>query len=231
MKNIKKGKLLAGAALLLAFAVWTVLVRVVDVREIGPNGSPVGFGALNGFFHQLTGVHMALYTVTDLLSILPLGIVLGFALLGLVQWIRRKSLTRVDRGLLALGGFYIATVAVFVFFEVVVINYRPVLINGVPEASYPSSTTMLAACVLPTAIMQLGKYVKHRPLRRTVALLLAVWLLRLHVEIVFGQELRVTAKIGPKKLTLLPKPEKKEKPKKEKKKQHRTFPGSLLAQY
>ena len=52
-----------------------------------------------------------------------------------------------------------------------------------------------------------------------VLLLLAIWLLRVSVEIAFGQELRVTAKIGPKKLTLLPKPEKRERaPKKKKKK-------------
>lgn len=49
-----------------------------------------------------------------------------------------------------------------------------------------------------------------------VLLLLAVWLLRVRVEIAFGQELRLTAQIGPKKLLLLPKPEKKEKPGKKK---------------
>ena len=49
-------------------------------------------------------------------------------------------------------------------------------------------------------------------------LLVIIWLLRVGVQIAFGQELRVTAKIGPVKLTILPKPEKEKKPKKEKKK-------------
>lgn len=50
-----------------------------------------------------------------------------------------------------------------------------------------------------------------------VLLLVIVWLLRVGVDVRFGGELQVTAKIGPVKLVLLPKPEKKKKPQKEKK--------------
>ena len=68
--------------------------------------------------------------------------------MGLGQWIRRKSLRKVDFTILALGIFYIATAAAFLFFENHVINYRPLLIGGNLEASYPSSTTLLAICVM-----------------------------------------------------------------------------------
>ena len=101
------------------------------------NGSRVGFAAINGAFHALTGVHWALYTLTDWLGLVPIGIALGFAVLGLVQLIRRKSLLKVDRDILILGGFYIVVLAAYLLFETVVINFRPVLIDGKLEASYP----------------------------------------------------------------------------------------------
>ena len=158
-----------------AFAVWTVLVRLVDVEPIGPQGSSVGFATFNGAFHRMTGVHMTLYTITDWLGLVPIAVAFGFAVLGLCQWIKRKSLLRVDRSILVLGGFYFAVMAVYVFFEVVVVNRRPVLIEGYLEASYPSSTTMLVLCVMPTAMLQCRDRIKRCAVRRCVLLLLAVF--------------------------------------------------------
>lgn len=155
--------------MLVAFLLWTAAIRFVDVQAIGPQGSSVGFATINQFIHNLTGVHLAVYTITDWLSLVPLGFVIGFALLGLVQWIQRKHLLRVDYSLLVLGGFYMVVMAAFVLFEVFVVNYRPVLIEGILEASYPSSTTMLVMCVMPTAIMQLNARIKNEVFKRCVA--------------------------------------------------------------
>lgn len=163
------------ASLLLAFAIWTLLLGVVDVRAIGPRGSAVGFATVNGAFHALTGTNMTLYVITDWLGLVPIGAAFGFAVFGLVQWIRRKSLLKVDKNILALGGFYLIVMGVYVLFEFVVINRRPVLIEGILEASYPSSTTMLVLCVMPTAMMQLGKRIKHTILRRGVLLALLIF--------------------------------------------------------
>lgn len=166
---MKKQKTLwAALGLLGAFALWTAVVCLVDVRAIGPNDSAVGLAGMNGFFHRLTGVHMTLYALTDWLSLVPLGLAAGFALLGLAQWVVRKSLRKVDRSIFALGGFYMVVMVVFLFFEEVVVNYRPVLIEGVLEASYPSSTTMLVLCVMPTAVMQLGVRIRDRTWRCAV---------------------------------------------------------------
>ena len=142
-----RNMLYGSLAFLAAFAIWTVLVYCADVQTIGPEGSSVGFAAVNGVFHNLTGVHWTLYTITDWLGLVPIGTALGFAVLGLVQLIQRKALRKVDRSILALGGFYLAVMAFYVLFEKAVVNYRPVLIEGVLEASYPSSTTMLALSI------------------------------------------------------------------------------------
>ena len=154
--------------LLGAFALWSAAVRLVDVQPIGPQGSAVGFATINGWVHSLAGVHMSLYTVTDWLGLVPIGAAMGFALLGLIQWIKRKHLRQVDYSIIVLGGFYLLVMAAYVLFEVFVINYRPVLINGCLEASYPSSTTMLVLCVMPTTLMQLNARIKNQTLKRWV---------------------------------------------------------------
>ena len=165
----------AGVSLLASFVLWTVLIRFVDVQSIGPRESSVGFATLNNYVHDLTGVNMSLYVITDWLGLVPIAVALGFAILGLVQFIKRKSLRKVDHSILALGVFYIAVMAAYVFFEMVVINYRPTLIAGYLEASYPSSTTMLVMCVMPTAAMQLNVRIKNIMNRRCVIITIVVF--------------------------------------------------------
>ena len=174
MKREKK-YLIVGLCLMAAFVLWTAAVCLVDVQPIGPQDSAVGFAAINGAFHAMTGVHMALYNITDILSVIPLGCVVAFGMLGLVQLIRRKDLRKVDGDILVLGGFYIVVLAFFCLFEVLDINYRPVLIEGVLEASYPSSTTMLALCVMPSVMLQLRRRMKDGAAKRCTQAVLFVF--------------------------------------------------------
>ena len=169
---MKKKCLCISVFMLVSFIIWTLLISFVDVKAIGPNGSYVGFATLNGAFHNLTGAHMWLYTVTDWLGLIPIAICLGFAIFGLAQWIKRKRFLKVDSSILALGGFYLTVMATYILFEYVVINRRPVLINGYLEASYPSSTTMLVMCVMPTALMQLSSRIKNKILRSILTYLI-----------------------------------------------------------
>ena len=166
-KNVKI--LFAGLLTITAFVLWTVLVRIVDYKPVGVNGSSVGFSTFNTFVHESIGVHMTLYDITDWLSLVPIIFVLAFAVLGLFQLIKRKSIKKVDSDILLLGGFYVVVIACFLFFEKCVINYRPVLINGVLEASYPSSTTLLVMCIMPTAMIVLNSRIKSRVLNSIVS--------------------------------------------------------------
>ena len=173
-KEIKKNCCIA-LCMLTSFVLWTVVVRFVDVKAIGPYGSTVGLATINQFVHGLFGVHMSLYTITDWLGLVPVGVGFGFAVLGLTQWIKRKNLLKVDYTILVLGGFYLVVLAAYLLFESVVINHRPVLINGHLEASYPSSTTMLVLCVMPTAVMQLKPRIKSRGLLQCVTAIIAAF--------------------------------------------------------
>ena len=175
MKRIRKN-LIVSMCLLAAFVLWTVAICFLDVRAIGPQGSSVGFAGINGFVHNLTGVHFELYNITDWLGLVPIFVCMGFGILGLVQWIKRKSICKVDYDILVLGGFYIVTIAAYLFFENVVINYRPVLIGGILEASYPSSTTMLVMCVMPTAVMQFNSRIRNKLFRNIVAVTLVAFI-------------------------------------------------------
>ena len=165
----EKRNLLTGVGLIGAFALWTVLIRRVDVQAVGQNGTKVGFADFNVWFHQLTGVNMTLYTITDWLGLVPIFICLSFGGLGLVQLIKRRSLLRVDSDILLLGVYYVLVIVCYLIFEMIPINYRPVLIEGRLEASYPSSTTLLVLSVMPTLMFQIYKRVENSLIRKAVA--------------------------------------------------------------
>ena len=176
MKKDNQRNFCLATCMLIAFLLWTVAIQFVDVQAIGPQESSVGFATINRFVHNLTGVHISLYTITDWLGLVPLIFVTGFALLGLIQWIKRKHLLKVDYNILVLGGLYIVVMGVYVLFEMLVVNYRPVLINGYLEASYPSSTTMLVMCVMPTAIIQGNARIKNNVLKGFAAFVIIAFI-------------------------------------------------------
>ena len=173
---MKRKSFCIGVGLLALFVLWTVALHFVDVRAIGPEGSSVGFATLNKLIHNSTGVHMMLYTITDWLGLVPICLIMGFGVLGLCEWIKRKNLFKVDCNILVLGGFYIVVMAIYIFFEMFVVNYRPILINGYLEASYPSSTTMLVMCVMPTAIMQFNARIKNSGFKKCVNILITAFI-------------------------------------------------------
>ena len=171
MKRKAISQFILGGIFLILFVLFTWSLTFIDVQPIGPNGSSVAYASINHAAHNLFGVNMTLYNITDWAGVVAILVALGFAIFGLIQWIKRKSICKVDSSILILGVFYILAFGAYVFFEFHVINRRPVLINGILEASYPSSTTMLAMCVLPTAMMQFHRLIKNTKARNTINVL------------------------------------------------------------
>jgi undecaprenyl-diphosphatase len=89
--------------------------------------------------------------------------------MGLVQLIKRRSLLRVDSDILLLGVYYVMVIVCYLIFEMIPINYRPVLIEGRLEASYPSSTTLLVLSVIPTLMFQVNRRVSNTMIRKVAA--------------------------------------------------------------
>ena len=155
-------RLFTGILLGALFAGFTYLVTTFDVAAAGPDGTSIGFSALNLKFHELTGVNMKWYQLTDYLGYFAIGVAAVFALAGLVQLIQRKSLFKVDREIICLGILFVIVIGFYVGFEKFIINYRPVIMPGASEveASYPSSHTMLIITVMGATMLLLGNYMK-----------------------------------------------------------------------
>lgn len=158
--NLKQNFIITGMLFLL-FIGFTIAVKTVDVRAVGPENSSIGFAGINQFVLGLFGMNLFWYDITGWLGLAVILVAAGFAALGLGQLIKRKSLLKVDAYILLLGIFYILIVAVYIFFELVVINYRPVIMNTSLEASYPSSHTMIVVCILVTAMMRFKNVFKN----------------------------------------------------------------------
>ncbi|MBQ3783762.1 MAG: phosphatase PAP2 family protein [Lachnospiraceae bacterium] len=155
------------------------MVRMVDVSAIGPNGTSIGLSHINQKVHETIGVNQIWYDITEILggvAILVAGI---FALVGFVQLVKGKSLAKVDKEIYAVGGLYAVVVVLYALFEKVIINYRPVIMDGetAPEASFPSSHTMLTCVVMGSAMILIGKYIQSEGLRKILQIAAAVILI------------------------------------------------------
>ncbi len=176
-KNCKKAKkiLVLGIMFIFAFAIWTVLVQTADVKPVGINGTDIGFSKINTKFFELTGVHMNLYTLTDWLGVVPLLVCIAFGITGCCQLIKRKNLLKVDCDIILLGVYYTFVIAGYLLFETVCINYRPILIDGRMEKSYPSSTTLLVLSVMPTLAFEVKRRLKNKAFAKIIVYITAAF--------------------------------------------------------
>lgn len=161
MSSKIKRQWLFTALLFILFAVFTALAAGVDVGNIGPEGSAVGFATLNSKARSAIGESGFWYRYTEVLGIAALGFGAGFAVFGLIRLISGRSIKAVGGDILMLGGFYVLLGIAYVLFEKVIINYRPVLEDGELTASYPSSHTVLIVGIMLTAAFQLYGRLKN----------------------------------------------------------------------
>ena len=175
MKRNGKKLLGLGFTLVFAFVVWTYLLQTADVKPIGQSGTSVGLSTLNKWFFEQTGVHMTLYTITDWLGLVPLFVCISFGIVGLLQMIKRKRFLKVDIDIILLGIYYIVVIFGYLIFETIPINYRPILIDGRLEASYPSSTTLLVLSVMPTLVFQVRQRIKNKTAVNAITILTALF--------------------------------------------------------
>jgi len=169
-----KKKFIIAAVCFGLFLLLILLVKLVDVAPVpAVEGTEIGLSKLNMAIHDLFGEDLGWYKITNLLGYLAILIALCFAAVGGLQLIYRRSILKVDKELLLLGGLYVVTVIFYVLFEKVVVNYRPMLMpDGTgPEASFPSSHTMLSCVILGSGLGLLKKYTKKN---KTIQLVLTV---------------------------------------------------------
>ena len=101
--------------------------------------------------------------ITDIILVASIAVLGVFAVLGLYQWIKRKSLKKVDKPLLVMLvplAFMAATYIIFDKF--LILNTRP---NGSGEPSFPSTHTMVVATIFLLAAIILPNYIKSKTAR------------------------------------------------------------------
>ena len=172
----KKINYIISGVLILVAILFTILVKFIDVRTVGVNGTDIGFAFINKPISNLIGSNMLIYDITEWLGIIPLLVVMAYGLVGLMQLVKRKNVFKVDKEILILGGFYVVVAVLYVFFEKVIINYRPVLIEGILEASYPSSHTLMSMCFCGSALILNKEYFKKyvKPLNIFLIIIMVV---------------------------------------------------------
>lgn len=171
-----KRNIIINVILLLIAITFTILVKVVDVKTIGIDNSSIGFATINQFIFETIGVNMIWYHITDYLGLIAILFALVYAFMGFIQLIKKRSIFKVDKKFILLGIYYVAVIAIYLFFEKVIINYRPILIDGIKEASYPSSHTVLTICICGSSIL-INKLLFNKKITKILNILLTIILI------------------------------------------------------
>lgn len=157
MKN--KRNIIMSVIMTIFTGIYIYLVKTVDVKAIGPKNSSVGFSTINKAFADLVGSNMTIYKLTEIFGLLVFIIVGVYGIIGIYQLFKRKSLFKVDREIIGLGVLYVLMIGMYLLFDKIAINYRPIIIDGELEPSFPSSHTVLAICTCVSSLMVYKKYV------------------------------------------------------------------------
>ncbi len=175
MKKGNKRLVLAGIYFVL-FLFLIVLVKTVDVAQIGPEGTFIGLSHINSAVHQTFGINLFWYDLTEFFGIFAILVVVCFAVMGLIQLVKRRSILKVDKEILSLGGLYVVVLFAYAFFEKVIINYRPIIEEGAEhvEASFPSSHTMLIVSVFGTLLLIIDKIIVNEIMQKVSKILCLV---------------------------------------------------------
>lgn len=159
---MKKRYLTITVLILVSSIIFIILLKKVDIQCDAVNNSCIGFATINQFIFEKIGVNMIWYTITDWLGLIPILISMVYGIIGLKQLIKQKSIKNIDKEIIILGLFYVSVISIYILFEKYIINYRPILMNGFLEASFPSSHTLMTICLCGSSIIINNRLFKNK---------------------------------------------------------------------
>lgn len=156
--------------MLVVTILFSVLTFVVDRKPIGYDGTSVGFSSINGLFAGSFGYNPVMDTLSDIAMYLSFLVVAAFAFIGVMQLIKGKSLSKVDKAIIGLGILYVIVAVLYVAFDKIPINYRPILQPGETEleTSFPSTHTLVICTVLGSGIVAAKRLFKNEMMVRVL---------------------------------------------------------------
>ena len=152
--------LILAAVLLALFLLFTVVVSTVNVasvpvKVVAADGSwtageeiRIGLSGVNVPVSDQLGYRAGAYKVSKYLGYLSILTAVAFVAWFICEAVKRRSAAKADRRLIALMILFALTAAAYLLFEVLKLNYRPVVLDEGLEASYPSTHTLLAVAVM-----------------------------------------------------------------------------------
>ena len=176
-QNNQKQKTILPTIIFAALFVFVLAAgSLIDVKPAGPDETRIGLSTINLAIENLicptaptlSGGNLIWYYLSEVTGVIALLVAALFAALGVLELVQRKSVVKVDKEILALGALYILTMIFYALFEVIVINYRPVIMpdETAVEASFPSSHTMLAIVIFGSAVPMFYRYIRSERLQK-----------------------------------------------------------------
>lgn len=168
--NTKENKYTRAFFLLLVTAAFSLLAVIVDRQPIGPNGTSVGFSAINGAVANAFGYNALMAKISDVMMIISFLVVISFVVMGFMELIKKKSIMKVDKTILGLGILYVIVAIIYVAFKKIPVNYRPIIPPGETEleTSYPSTHTLIIATVMGSAMIAWERLLSNEKLVRVL---------------------------------------------------------------
>jgi len=152
----KKNKSIRTLLLLVISIIYTVLVTFVDKQAIGPEGTSVGFSAINKVVLDLISYNPMWDKITDLMLMVAILTAVYFAATGFLQLVKEKrKISEVDKEIFVMGFLYVILVLMYILFDKVPFNYRPVLLPDEVEleASFPSTHVLMICTIMGSAVI------------------------------------------------------------------------------
>ena len=109
--------------------------------------------------------------ITNIILIISILTLAAFAVLGLYQWITRKSFKKVDPELLWFPLPLALMVITYLIFEMFPVNFRP---NGSGESSFPSTHVMIVATIFFAVMLILPRYIEDKTIRVILNIIMVV---------------------------------------------------------
>ncbi len=181
-----KKQLILSLILFGAFIVFTFTISHADVQTVPAISAEtlhetdeteeVGMATLNLSVAEKISYHKSMVTVSKVLGIVAILLAVFFMALAVLEMIARKSVLKADKDLYVLAAFYLAVLLLYIAFDFLALNYRPVLLKEELEPSYPSTHTLIGICVFATSAMQFKNRIPQKAVNHTAVIFCLVCL-------------------------------------------------------